>query len=457
MRNESTIAIVGRPNVGKSALFNRLAKKRISIVHDQPGVTRDRISAPCAVTQHPAELIDTGGIGATIDDVLTEQVTAEADIALHEAGLVLLVVDARDGITPIDESLAQLLRKAEAKVWLIANKIDDHVNESLKDEFTRLGFGEIFPTSAEHGRGIKALAEALDGHLADFAEEIEEEQAAEKKEGIRLAIVGRPNVGKSSLVNAILKNDRTIVSDLAGTTRDAVDIAYQQGGVRYTLIDTAGIRRRGKMDSPVEIFSSFRAQDSIERSDLCLLVIDSAVGVTAQDRKIAKLILKAHKPCVLIMNKFDLFFPEGRRQDRIAEITDHVRRELFFLHYAPIAAVSAKNRESIGRTFNAVDTIRKTAASPLTTGAINRLFLKALTVNPPPLQGGRRGKILYATVRTDPKFTRIPAPEYVLFVNQRNRFKDTYLRYLENFLRESHDHTGLPIQFKIRDREKRKS
>jgi GTP-binding protein len=304
-----TVAIVGRPNVGKSALFNRLAKRRIAIVHDQPGVTRDRLSAPCLATRTRCDVVDTGGIGATLDDGFAAQVTLEADIAIQTADLILLVVDAQEGLTPIDQALAGKLRQAGVPVLLVINKVDDKKHESAFAEMASLGLGEGLAVSAEHGRGFGALAEAIDAQVEPLASEIEEAVEEAEEKGIRLAVVGKPNAGKSSLVNAILRDERTIVSDIAGTTRDAIDLPYDFDGERFTLIDTAGLRQRSRRDSSVEVFSAMRTEKAIRRCDLCLLVIDLAAGVSAQDRKIAQLILKEKKPCLIVLNKFDLFHP----------------------------------------------------------------------------------------------------------------------------------------------------
>jgi GTP-binding protein len=284
-----TVAIVGRPNVGKSALFNRLAGRKIAIVHDQPGVTRDRITAPSNATATPCTLIDTGGIGATLDDGFGDQVAVEADIAMETADLILFVVDAHEGLTPVDQALAQKLRKAKPPILLVLNKVDDAKHESAFADFSRLGFENWVATSAEHGRNVSQLCDEIDKVIAPLAADDEAIANEVESVGIKLAIVGKPNAGKSSLVNAILRDERTIVSEIAGTTRDAVDLPYTFQGERFTLIDTAGLRPRGKRDNSVEVFSAMRTEKAVRRSDLCVLVIDIAAGITAQDRKIAQL------------------------------------------------------------------------------------------------------------------------------------------------------------------------
>lgn len=448
-----TVAIVGRPNVGKSALFNRLAGRRIAIVHDQPGVTRDRISAPCNITRSPCTLIDTGGIGSTLEDGFAAAVTTEADIAMQTADLILFIVDARDGVTSIDQALAQKLRKSKAPVQLVINKADNEKQEQISGDFASLGYGEGIPTSAELGKNMELLADAIDKVVEPLQRDIEEAEEVVKKEGLKIAIVGRPNAGKSSLINAILKDDRTIVSEIAGTTRDAVDIPYEFMGELHTLIDTAGIRRRTKMDSSVEIFSAMRAERSIRRADICLLVIDCAEGISAQDRKIARMIQDEKKPCLIVLNKFDLYQPGKGRTDRLEDATEHVRNELFFLAYAPYVCVSALKQQSIGLVFAKLAEIRKAAQNPITTGKLNRFLGEAFEKKPPQARKGqKRLKLLYATTAVNDRYTAIPVPTYILFVNDKRLMQENYEQYLSNRLREAHPTPGIPITFSVRSR-----
>jgi len=452
-----TVAIVGRPNVGKSALFNRLAKRRIAIVHDQPGITRDRIAAPCMATTHPCTIVDTGGIGSTLDDGFAEQVTLEADIALETADLILFVVDAQEGLTTIDEALAQKLRKAKSTVLLVINKVDHEKHDHTQTEMTRLGLGNGLEISAEHGRGMSNLTEVIDEHLAPLAGEIEEVVAEAEESGIRLAIVGKPNAGKSSLVNAIVQSDRTIVSEIAGTTRDAIDLPYQFKDEKFTLVDTAGLRPRTKRDESVEVFSAMRTERAIRRSDICLLVVDLAAGVSAQDRKIAQLILKEKKPCLIVLNKFDLFHPGAPMKERQKEAEEQVRRELFFLHYAPFACVSAKEGTAIAQVLTKVISIKRSAQDVPTTGTLNRMLQMAFEVNPPPSagKGTRRLKLYYATTATNERYLTIPVPTFVLFVNDKSLSTQSYEQYLSNRLREVHPAPGIPVVFSIRSRRRR--
>lgn len=449
-----TVAIVGRPNVGKSALFNRLAGRKIAIVHDQPGVTRDRISAPCTVTANPCTLIDTGGIGASLDDGFAKQVTLEADIAMQTADLILFVVDGHDGLTTIDQALAQKLRRAKSPIQLVINKVDDPRHESVAPDFARLGLGDPVFVSAEHGRNVTELAETIDRHITPLATEEAEGVAEAEAAGIRLAIVGKPNAGKSSLVNAILKDERTIVSDIAGTTRDAVDLPYTFSGENFTLIDTAGLRPRSKRDTSVEVFSAMRTEKAIRRSDLCVLVIDLAAGVSAMDRKIAQLILEEKKPCLIVLNKFDLFHPDAPARERRKEAEEQVRRELFFLDYAPFVVVSAKKREAVDSVLKEAIKIRTGAQDVPSTGKLNRMLHQAFEVNPPGTSRkyGKRLKLYYATTATNERYSTIPVPTYVLFVNDKRLMAESYQQYLSNRLREYHHAPGIPIVFSVRSR-----
>jgi GTP-binding protein len=447
-----TVAIVGRPNVGKSALFNRLAGRRISIVHDQPGVTRDRIFSTCKLGNAPFAIVDTGGIGALADPEFTEQVRAEADIAMHASDLIVFVVDAQDGITPVDADLARQLRRTDRPVLLVANKIDHDKHASNAAEFVRLGFPDVLSISAEHGRGIGGLVEAIEERLP--AADDETEDAFSKP--LAVTIVGRPNVGKSSLINAILEDHRTLVSAVSGTTRDAVDIPYSRDGKNYMLIDTAGIRPRGKVDSSVEVFSVMRSEKSIERADLCVLVIDASMGITSQDKKIAGLIQEAHKPCIVAVNKWDLLKPAPHsgesRRDVLEATLAEMKAELFFLDYAPMLLVSARTNENLGRLFKAMDMVRRDALQKLGTGVLNRVLQELLSANPPPIKTGKRFKILYATQVEQKHSGAIIAPRFLFFVNDPKALPPAYRKYLENQLRLHAPYRGLPMLFSFRGR-----
>jgi GTPase len=445
-----TVAIVGRPNVGKSALFNRLVQKRIAIVHDEPGVTRDRLAGNCKLGSLSFTVVDTGGIGGLDSDDFTDRVRTEAEIAMEMADVIVLVGDSKDGVTPLDQVLAKQLRTTGKPVVLAVNKID-HPKQDLADaEFSALGFESIVPISAAHGRGIGELIDEIERHLPGLIEGHPESTMAPT---IKLAIVGRPNVGKSSLINAILQDQRTIVSDTAGTTRDSVDIPHERHGQSYLLIDTAGMRPRGKHDSSVEVFSVMRSEKSIERADVCVLVVDAVGGITAQDKKIAGLIQKANKPCIIAVNKLDLVKPTGRIGNFIEATINQIRANLFFLSYAPIDILSAHTGENLDRLFASIEKIQKHAKRSIGTGVLNRLFQQAMENHPPPLRANKRFKILYATQISEESADGPATPTFVLFVNSSGLLTDAYRRYLEGEIRKKHGYYGLPIIFRFKSRQ----
>lgn len=446
-----TVAIVGRPNVGKSALFNRLAGKKISIVHDQPGVTRDRINAVCKLGSAPFEIIDTGGIGGDVDASFTDQVHAEVEIALAASGLLLFVVDGQDGITPVDQELAKRLRRIDKPLILVVNKIDHDKHSNAPSEFSRLGFTPLVAVSAEHGRGIGELIAEIELKLPPIEESL---VPASPLHPVKIAIVGRPNVGKSSLTNAILQDGRTLVSPISGTTRDAIDIPYERHGNHYVLIDTAGIRARGKVDNSVEVFSIMRSESSIKRADLCCLVIDATAGVTSQDKKIAGLIQEAKRPCVVAINKWDLIKDKTEDKADLKAVLEEMRSELFFLDYAPTMLVSAKTGAELTRLFKTIERVRAESAARISTGVLNRLFTSIVTEHPPALHGSRRLKILFATQPDRDAKEIIPLPEIVLFVNDDKLLDQSYRRYIESRIREKAPYTGLPLMLRLRARQK---
>jgi GTPase len=449
------VAIVGRPNVGKSALFNRLAGKNISIVHDQAGVTRDRITAECRRGPEVFDIMDTGGIGASTDDVLTDQVQTEAEVALEVADLLIFVVDVVDGITTIDQMLARLLRKTSKPVILVCNKADSAKRKLGAADFAAMGFKDSVDVSAAHGLGIQELVDLLSKRL-ELTDKPRPEPIPHSERPLKLAIVGRPNAGKSSLVNAVLGEQRTIVSELAGTTRDSLDIKYQRGESTYQLIDTAGIRRQAKLDNDVEIFSVKRAIQSIERADICLLVVDCAEGVKMQDRKIAQLILESRKPCILVMNKWDLFHPNAKPKDRQDELNETVKREFFFLSFAPIITVSAKKNQGLDRLFKTIESIRAQSQSRISTGVLNRVLSRAIDNSPGPIgTGSHTFKLLYATQTNNREEQAVPVPHFVLFANRAFKLQDSYLRFLESKIREEFPGEGLPFVLKVKGKAKR--
>src|SRR5947207_6869132 len=386
------VAIVGRPNVGKSALFNRLVGRKIAIVHDQPGITRDRISAICDRGARPFTIWDTGGIFGAGESELSVQVHRAAEEALRESDLLLLVVDAKEGLSPVDEELARRLRKSEKPVLLVINKIDDEKHEPLAAEFDALGFEPSFSISAEHDRGISDLLGEIERRLPSPPHD----SRVTSHESLAVAIVGRPNVGKSSLINSIVRGERAIVSELSGTTRDAVDILYESDGRKFVFIDTAGIRRRGKHSSSVEVFSVLRAERSIRRADLCVLVVDLTMGITAQDKRIAGLIQKARKPAIIVLNKWDFVRPRRREKEAVRQLAEETRARIFFLEHAPVLTVSALTKENVEKLFASIDTIQRAAQQRIGTGILNRLLRQAFQANPPPLVRGKRLKLFYA-------------------------------------------------------------
>jgi GTP-binding protein len=450
--NLPAVAIVGRPNVGKSALFNRLIGRKIAIVHDQPGITRDRISGICKRGSRPFVLWDTGGIFGAGEKELTAQVRGAAEEALHESNLLLFVVDAKEGLSPIDEELARVLRKSQKPVVLVVNKLDDDKHLPHAVEFDSLGFKSSVAISAEHDRGISDLIDAIDRHLPSPSKI--EHPGSSIEDSLAVAILGRPNVGKSSLVNSIVCSKRAIVSELAGTTRDAIDILYERNGWKFVFIDTAGIRRRGKQSTSAEIFSVMRAERSIRRADLCILIVDLTAGVTAQDKRIAGLIQKAQKASIVILNKWDLVKPGRDQKEAIAKLVEAARDRIFFLDYAPVLVTSSLTGEHVGKLFSLIEKIQRAAGQRVGTGVLNRLLRQAFEASPPPTIRARRLKLFYAAQSKGKEDRPLQPPEFVLFVNDPRLLNQTYARYLEGFIRHAHPFTGLPIILELRPRAK---
>ncbi|MFV0415158.1 MAG: ribosome biogenesis GTPase Der [Chthoniobacterales bacterium] len=444
-----TVVIVGRPNVGKSAIFNRLAGRRISIVHDQPGVTRDRLAAVCKIGKLPYELIDTGGIGTDSDADFSGQVEAAARLSIELADLVLFVVDGPEGITPTDRELARRFRQSGRPILLLINKIDTDGHDDLETDFAQFAFENSMSISAAHGRGFSELKNFIGEHLG-------EEETPEQKRSCRIAIVGRPNVGKSSLINALLGHERTIVSDLAGTTRDAVDIAYQYAGHEYILCDTAGIRHRSRHNTSVEVFSVMRSEESIRRADICVLVLDISQGVTTQDKKIASLIQRANKPVIIVANKWDTIPASERDASGLRHYTGELRRKLFFFDFAPIILTSAKTGGQVSKLLREVENVREAASQRIGTGELNRLLRDAIEKTPPPSRNGKRFKLLYATQLrgADEKYAFQP-PVIVLFVNDPRVLIPAYEEFLKKKIRARQPYPGLPLQLKAKGRERR--
>jgi GTP-binding protein len=478
------IAIVGRPNVGKSALFNRIVKKRIAIVHDQPGVTRDRVTVEAEWRGHPFTLVDTGGIGLLrgekSSDIIVRAAVEQVQIAIEAANLIILVVNVQEGVVPLDKEVALRLRQSGKPILVAVNKVDDVGAEKGVDEFTQLGFDKIIPVSAIHGTGTDALMDAAAAllpaePLQTPPPEAASAPAADGSEGavppvplppspLKLAVVGRPNVGKSSIVNALTHSQRVIVSPIPGTTRDAIDVPFEveTDGVRqkYILIDTAGMRKTRQVDDSVEFFSVQRAYDSIVRSDITVLVIDAEAGITEQDKKIADSIVENRKACIIVINKWDLFAAEVReaRQDEItkrkekvrtegqekdlttlAEFAGWVQKKLFFLDYAPVIFTSAKSGFHLDRLLEAVRYVAAQLQQKIPTSILNRTLHDAVERRQPISSQGHRLKFFYATQ------VRLSPPTFLLFVNRDDLLSDQYKKYMAGEMRTAFGYEGCPI------------
>jgi len=445
------VAIVGRPNVGKSELFNRLVGRKIAIVHDQPGITRDRISAVCTRGEQPFVVWDTGGVGGAGESELVTQVRHAVEEAIRSSDLLLFLVDAKNGLSPLDQELARMLRKSQKPVVLVINKIDIEKHENLAIDFASLGFSESLSISAAHGRGISELIETIDQLLPSPS--ATDQSPVTLSQSLSIAVIGRPNVGKSSLINSIVRSERAIVSELPGTTRDSVDISYERNGQLFLFIDTAGIRRRGKQSSSVEVFSVMRAERSIRRADLCVLIVDLTMGVTAQDKRIAGLIQKARKAALVVLNKWDLMKPKRSERKMMAQLVDETRSRIFFLDYAPVLVASALTGENIEKLFEFIVKVRHAARERIGTGILNRLLRSAFAANPPPMISGRRLKLFYAAqVSGNPEAMVEPA-EFILFVNEPRLLSETYRRYLEARIRKAKPYPGIPVILTCRPRQ----
>jgi GTP-binding protein len=451
---EQTVAIVGRPNVGKSALFNALVGRDVSLVFDRPGTTRDRLVSSARWGSHKLTIIDTGGIGVEDKAGFQDEIAHEVDLALAAATAIIFVVDAREGLTPLDQTVARQLRKSKAPVFVAANKVDSDKQVNMDAEFSRLGFAGVFPVSAAHRRGLEDLREAISCNWPK-PEETAEPAAPPPTRPTRLAIVGRPNVGKSSLINALVAEPRAIVSDVPGTTRDAVDIAYTWRGQPYLFIDTAGMRQERRVQDDLERAMTGRTAHTINRADVCILVVDASTGVSMQDKKIAGLIQEAHAPCIIAVNKWDLAREQGdASKTREREYYDQVQRDLFFLSYAPVLFLSAKTSERIDGLLKTAGMIAKNRLYRFQTGPLNRVIKRAMERYSPPLVHGRRFKVLYAAQQAAKEGQR-EIPTLQLFVNSPGLLTPAYERYLDLQLREAFDLRGCPLRFVMRGREVR--
>lgn len=451
------VALVGRPNVGKSTLFNRLAGERLAVVDQVPGTTRDRLVAEAEWNGVLFNIIDTGGIdptwtgGSSNQQPLSvgsadfiDEIRHQAEIAIQDADAVLLILDVMSGVTPADQEVVRILRRRQksqdGKPWppvlLVVNKVDSQQREMLVTEFYELGMGEPYPISAQHGLGTGDLLDALVAVLPDSVE-------AEEDDSIKISIVGKPNVGKSSLLNKLLGEERAIVSEIPGTTRDAVDSFLEYEGIPVTLIDTAGIRRRGRIEPGVEKFSVLRSLRAIERSDVALLLIDATTGITAQDTHIAGIILDAWKSVVVLINKWDLVEKDTYTMD---QFTHQIRKELNFMDYVPLLFISAKTGQRVERVLPLALQVQEERLIRLPTSQLNKVFHEAQDHRPAPSLAGRQLKFYYSTqVRSDP-------PTFLLYVNDPQLAHFTYQRYLENQLRAVYPFIGTPIRLVMRPR-----
>jgi GTP-binding protein len=478
------IAIVGRPNVGKSALFNRIAGRRIAIVHDQPGVTRDRITAELEWRGRPFTLVDTGGIGLLArekaNDVIVAAALEQVELAIAAADVILLVVNVQEGIVPLDREVAARLRRSGKPVLVAVNKVDTHPVETGALEFSELGFDQLFPVSAIHDEGIEPLMTAAVGLLATGSEPLGETEGEPGSHAagmpqpapLRLAIVGRPNVGKSSIINALTKSERVVVSPIPGTTRDAVDVPFEvvTDGLRqsYVLIDTAGMRKTRRVEDSIEFFSVKRAEESIARCDIAILVLDAASGITEQDKKVADRIVEARRACIVVVNKWDLV-DDAVRAARLAEIErrrkkigrnvphpmttlaefgDWVQQHLFFLDYAPVIFTSAQTGFHLDRLLEAVRYVAAQLQQKVPTAILNRTLRDAVERRQPVSARGQRLKFFYATqVKAAP-------PTFLLFVNRDEIFSDPYKKYLADQMRRAFGYEGCPIILAAKPRPK---
>ncbi|HPY56610.1 MAG TPA: ribosome biogenesis GTPase Der [Sedimentibacter sp.] len=431
------VTIVGRPNVGKSTLFNRIAGKRISITEDTPGVTRDRIYAECEWLDNYFTLIDTGGIEPNTTDTIFAQMRIQAEVAIEMADVVLFMVDGKEGVTAADTEVAQMLRKAKKEIILVVNKMDRFVNEDSVYEFYNLGLGDPIPISSAEALGIGDL---LDEIISKFNGKMD---TKEEEDSIKIAVIGKPNAGKSSIINRIIGEERVIVSDIPGTTRDAIDTKFERNSKKYTLIDTAGIRKKSKVLESVEKYSVLRAFTAVERADICVLVIDADKGVTEQDIRIAGYSHDSNKGMVIVINKWDLIEKDN---STFKEFTEEIRQKLAYATYAPILTVSALTGQRVNKILEAVDEIYSFRNLRISTGVLNDILTEAVLMNQPATVKGKRLKIYYGTqVAVNP-------PKFLIFVNDKEIVHFSYERYIENKIREAFEYKGTPIIIEFRNR-----
>ena len=432
------VAIVGRPNVGKSSLFNILAGSRISIVKDTPGITRDRIYAEGSWLDRNFTIIDTGGIEPESKDIILSQMREQAQIAIDTADVIVFMVDVKQGLVDSDAKVADMLRRSKKSVILCVNKVDDfkkYGNDVF--EFYNLGIGEPISVSAANRLGIGELLDAVVAHLPEHDENEEEDDR------IKVAIAGKPNVGKSSIINRLIGKDRVIVSEIAGTTRDAVDTVIKHNGKEYVFIDTAGLRRKKKVKEDLEHYMVVRTVAAIERSDVCILVIDAAEGVTEQDAKIAGIAHEAGKAIIIAVNKWDTVEKDNKT---VKKYEKDIRAILSFIPYADIVFISAETGQRLPKLFEITDRVYESASRRIATGVLNEIMTEAVALQQPPIDKGKRLKLFYITQ------VGIKPPTFVIFVNDKELMHCSYSRYIENRIREAFGFNGTPLRFVIRER-----
>ncbi|MBO5477387.1 MAG: ribosome biogenesis GTPase Der [Clostridia bacterium] len=435
---KKVVAIVGRPNVGKSTLFNVLAGEKIAIIKDVPGVTRDRIYADCQWRGSTFQVIDTGGIEPESDDIILKQMRRQAELAMDIADVIVFITDVKAGVTVSDEEVAQMLRKTKKPVILVCNKCDRVGNPPDElYEFYNLGLGDPLPISAGKKLGIGELLDEIYENFGEVGPEIEDEET------IRVAVIGKPNAGKSSLINRILGEERVIVSDIAGTTRDAIDSYFENSHGKYIFVDTAGIRRKNKVYDQLEKYSVLKAKSAIEKANVCLIMIDATEGVTEQDEKIAGLAHEAGKGVIIVINKWDLVEKETHTLENYKK---QVYDRLSYLSYAPIIFVSTVTGQRVDKLFEMINEVDKQNSQRVPTGLLNDVLADAITITQPPSDKGKRLKVYYMTqVSTRP-------PTFVIFVNSKELMHFSYVRYIENHLRKQFGFKGTPIHMIIRER-----
>ena len=427
---KQVVAIVGRPNVGKSTLFNKLIGDRLSIVKNEPGVTRDRLYRETEWSGKEFLLVDTGGLEPRTNDFMMSKIKQQAQVAIDEADVIIFLVDGKAGITGLDEDVANVLRKQDKKVVVAVNKIDNYMRDQENIlEFYALGFEEVIGISGEHKTNLGDLLDAV-------VEKFDDEKEVEEEDSLKIAILGRPNAGKSSLVNKLLNEERSIVSDMAGTTRDAIDSSLKYDGDKFTLIDTAGIRRKSKVEDSIEYYSVLRAVKSIKRADVCVLMLDATELLTDQDKRVAGLIYEERKPIIIAVNKWDLI---EKNNNSVKEFTELVKADLSFLDYAPIVTISALTGKRTVNILEQARFINEEYHKKVTTGLLNQILAEIIAQNPVPTRKGRAVKINYAT-----QVSQAP-PKFVFFSNNPDLIHFSYQRYIENKLREYFGFEGCPI------------